>query len=316
MGEPDDALRAFAVERGLRGLELIGRGLEFTVYRGSDGSGRDVALRLAERRFDANANDPYVDTRALLVQEYEITRYLAARGFPVAEPFELVFSKNDDGLDILLCQYIPDDGSGFDSFQLGQLLANLHAMPPPPIKMVASEGLPTQRLIVRRLLRRWAVIGVHLSDWPPLPSAAQLASLLSPCRHDSLMHLDTRAANIRCQATGIRALLDWSNALCGDPVLELARLWEYARMPENGIDPNAVLAGYATVHELPDLNTPTALLYRLDAAVMLALVFLSEAPDPKRGPVAAAQARVLYEELASSYLVGQVAFPPTTHDRR
>jgi hypothetical protein len=109
---------------------------------------------------------------------------------------------------------------------------------------------------------------------------------------------------IRCQATGIAALLDWSNALCGDPVLELARLEEYARMPENGIDPDAVRAGYAAVHELPDLNTPTALLYRLDAAVMLALVFLSEAPDPKRGPVAATDARILYEELASSGLSG------------
>lgn len=70
-------------------------------------------------------------------------------------------------------------------------------------------------------------------------------------------------------------------------------------MPENGIDPDAVQAGYAAVHELPDLSTPTALLYRLDAAVMLALVFLSEALDPKRGPVAAAHDRILYQELAS-----------------
>lgn len=121
MGGREDALRAFAVERGFRGLELIGRGLEFTVYRASDGSGRDMALRIAERRFDTNANDPYVDTRALLVQEYEITRYLAARDFPVA------------------------------------------------VKSHFSEGLLTPPLIVRRLLRRWAAIGVRLNERPPRP---------------------------------------------------------------------------------------------------------------------------------------------------
>lgn len=121
MGGREDALRAFAVERGFRGLELIGRGLEFTVYRASDGSGRDMALRIAERRFDTNANDPYVDTRALLVQEYEITRCLAARDFPVA------------------------------------------------VKSHFSEGLLTPPLIVRRLLRRWAAMGVRLNERPPRP---------------------------------------------------------------------------------------------------------------------------------------------------
>jgi hypothetical protein len=41
-----------------------------------------------------------------------------------------------------------------------------------------------------------------------------------------------RAANLRCVEGSVRVLLDRSNALVGDPVLELARLAEFARLPD------------------------------------------------------------------------------------
>jgi aminoglycoside phosphotransferase (APT) family kinase protein len=37
-----------------------------------------------------------------------------------------------------------------------------------------------------------------------------------------------RAANLRCVEGSVRVVLDWSNALVGDPALELARLAEWA----------------------------------------------------------------------------------------
>lgn len=77
----------------------------------------------------------------------------------------------------------------------------------------------------------------------------------------------------------MRAFLDWSNALVGDPDLELCRLAEYAPPRENGLDLDQVLTGYGR----PDAVTaPWSWIYRLDAAVMLAVVFLHEAPDPAR----------------------------------
>jgi len=91
-------------------------------------------------------------------------------------------------------------------------------------------------------------------------------------------------------------------ALIADPLVELARLVEYARYPENEIDAAALRAGYQTVREAPPLNAPAMLVCRLDTAVMLALVFLSEAPDPKRATRAAEHARDLAERVVAQRL--------------
>jgi aminoglycoside phosphotransferase (APT) family kinase protein len=97
-----------------------------------------------------------------------------------------------------------------------------------------------------------------------------------------------------CVDGSVRALLDWSNALVGDPALELARLTEFARLPENRIDITAVLRGYG---ESPNLREPAFLVYRLDAAVMLAVVFLCESPDEVRGAEWVGRMLELHEEL-------------------
>ncbi len=62
---------------------------------------------------------------------------------------------------------------------------------------------------------------------------------------------------------------------------------------ENELDVEAVRRGYATTATVPSESDPCLLVGRLDAALMLALVFLSEAPDPTRGPAAADHARDL-----------------------
>lgn len=72
---------------GINGLQPLGRGLEFSVFVGrpADGGG-PVAVRVGERRFDSNANDPRVDTRALLRQEHRLTRLLSDHGLPYPSP--------------------------------------------------------------------------------------------------------------------------------------------------------------------------------------------------------------------------------------
>jgi aminoglycoside phosphotransferase (APT) family kinase protein len=100
----------------------------------------------------------------------------------------------------------------------------------------------------------------------------------------SLLHLDLRAANLLVRRGGIRAVIDWSNSMVGDPALELARTAEYARLAENGLDYADFVRGYTTVRPHPVRSAACWELYRLDAAAMLAVVFNSEAPDPVRGP--------------------------------
>ncbi|MET1073994.1 MAG: phosphotransferase [Umezawaea sp.] len=255
--------------RGLAGLRPLAEGLEFTVFRAADPTGREVVLRTPSGgRFQGNANDPDVDTRALLVREERLARHFAAAGLPVAAPVELVLGTTD----VLISHHVPDDGSGADPVRLGALLARLHRVPVPP-------GLPSWRVLPERVVRRWREVAALVPGLPPAPDRRRLAGLLRGRPSDSLLHLDVRAANLRCVDGEVLALLDWSNALVGDPALESARLAEFAALPENGLDVNGVVAGYGS----PVPEHPSSALYRLDAAVMLALVFLSEAPDAERG---------------------------------
>ena len=59
----------------------------------------------------------------------------------------------------------------------------------------------------------------------------------------SLIHLDVRAPNLLVRDGTIRALIDWTNSMIGDPALELARIEHYAPHPENGIDLPELLRG-------------------------------------------------------------------------
>ncbi|GGV63081.1 MULTISPECIES: phosphotransferase family protein [Streptomyces] len=293
MSERPAELGGLADRWGLHGLHLVGRGLEFSVYRARGRDGRPVAVRLAHRRFDSNANDPQVDTRALLVQEYRIARHLAAQGLPVAEPMDLVLADEPTSPDALLSAYVPDDASRLDCFALGQLLARLHRVPKPRLRPVAAQGAPTASVITARIRRRWTEIGRLVDDWPAPPDASLIGGQLTSLTEDSLCHLDVRSANIRRRRGRTIALLDWSNALFGTPELEFGRLAEYARYPENELDLAAIRKGYARTATVPPDNDPCVMVCRLDAALMLALVFLSEAPDPSRGRAAADRAREL-----------------------
>ncbi|HZM76201.1 MAG TPA: phosphotransferase [Candidatus Limnocylindrales bacterium] len=264
------AWQAFCAARGLRPAGIAGRGLDFTVLRMVDAAGDQVAVKVPHARFSSNVNDPHVDRRILLLQEYDVTSHLTVHGLTVARPRELYLSAE---LDVLVCDHVPDGGLGVDGEALGALLARLHAVPIPERPLVASEGdLTTGEIIVQRVERRWKELGrLH----PALPALPALA--VPPAGRNALLHMDVRAANLRCPDRRSPVLVDWANALVADPALELARVSEFARIPGNGIDIDGLRRGYGAAPPVP-------LLYHLDAAVLLALVFRSEAPDPVLGP--------------------------------
>jgi aminoglycoside phosphotransferase (APT) family kinase protein len=298
LGAPPE-VEAFCRARRLENVTPAAGGLDFTVYRASSRDHGAVAVRVPRRRVFSNANDRYVSSRDLLTQEFELARYLAARGHPVARPIELV--RDDGWVDVLVSAYVDDDGSGFDSRELGRILAHLHGEPIPRLRLVAQEGLPAHELVARRLVERWAFLRRFAPTFPELPAERALAEVLEArAKAPSLLHLDVRAVNLRCHTGRIVALVDWSNAVAGDPALELARIAEYARLPENRLDARAVFEGYSELRPLDAATDAAFLVYRLDAAVMLSLVFRSEAPDPARAPSAAARALELAEAVRTA----------------
>jgi hypothetical protein len=102
--------------------------------------------------------------------------------------------------------------------------------------------------------------------------------------------MDARAANLFTRRGAIVAIVDWGNALVGDPALELARIAESDLLDAD------FLAGYGS-DPLGALPPAIGCLYRLDTVVMLALVFLTEAPDPAAAQAMLARVRTLLAAL-------------------
>jgi aminoglycoside phosphotransferase (APT) family kinase protein len=243
MGDRLVALHEFARSRDLRVVEQIGAGLEFTVFRALTAAGDQLVLRLPHGdRYQSNANDPDIDTRALLTWEHDVTGWLAARGIPVAVPLELAHTPGDALPDVLVSSHVPDDGDAVDGVQLGGLLAALHRLRPTTPRPPAARGRPAAEVVRNRLRRRWATAAALSPDVPqPAPDPMLTIADRPP---GSLLHLDVRRPNLRCRDGAVLALLDWSNALIGDTLLELGRVTEFARLPDNGLDLDAIRRGY------------------------------------------------------------------------
>jgi aminoglycoside phosphotransferase (APT) family kinase protein len=272
------SVRMIAADRGFTRLRPAGGGVEFQVFEAAAPDGMRVVLRSpVGGRFQSNPNDRHVDTRLLLRWEHAVTRHLDGLGFPVATPRELVLGDPD----VLVSEFVTDDGRGADQRALGALLRRLHHVPPPAMTPAAAYGRPTAYLLAHRITDRFAELAELADGLPTAPPAERLMAVLALQPTDRLVHLDVRAPNLRCEGGAVRAVLDWSNALTGDPAMELGRLAEYALLPENGLDYEAVMSGY--VVPVP-VGSAAFWIYRLDAAVMLALLFNSEAPSTGRGP--------------------------------
>lgn len=251
-------------------LTPVGAGLDAAVFRAPTAAFGEVAIRVPWARWISNDNDRALDARALLAKEELLANHLHAHGVPTPRAFAL--HRGDDDLDFLVSAYVPDDDSAEDPAALGAVVRAIHAAPVEPAIAAALADGPLADTIATRLVERLAVVGRLAGAPVAAPPVDALRAALAGARYQPcVLHMDVRRTNIRTAAGAIRAIFDWSNALLGDPALELARAAEY------GVRPAAFDAGYGP---LPPVSALVDTIYRLDTAVMLAVVFLSEDPDP------------------------------------
>ena len=268
-------------------LRLEATGMEFVVCRGDSPKLGPLAFRVPWDSHFANANDESVDARDLLRQEAALASHVNA--FGVATPSVRHLHMGNDGFDFLVSEFVAHDGSAPDPREFGQLLRAVHDCPVPDVKLVMQGEREVGDLIAERLLRRSRVIEeiTGMDMLLPEPDFVRAVLAQSTAR-PSLLHMDARPENLLTWRGNIRAIVDWSNALIGSPVLDLARIEEYGQLTPD------FLHGYGA-SEATDAPPSERLLYRLDTAVMLAVVFLSEAPDPTRAKPQIERAASLWE---------------------
>ena len=270
---------------GARELRFAGAGLNFLVCRAETDRFGTVALRTPWVTTLVNDTDGVLDARRLLRQEATLTDYVRAHDIPAPAIHALHLS--EAGGDFLASDFVVGDGSAPDPRAFGALLRAIHTLPPPDFPLIEGGSTPPHERIAARLSERTAALARLTGETFALPPPATLAALLAPrATERALLHMDARPANLFTRRGAIVAIVDWGNALVGDPALEMARIAESGDLDE------AFLVGYGG-DPLGALPPAIACLYRLDTVVMLALVFLAEAPDPQAAGAMLARTRTL-----------------------
>ncbi|MGJ3192095.1 phosphotransferase family protein [Paenarthrobacter sp. FR1] len=266
---------ALAARRGAGSVKWAGAGTEFVFYEATLGGNRE-GYRIPRSVEFNTANNRGVTARSLQDQEMALARWAADNGIPTAGIVDMV---EQNGSPVLILEVVDDDGSELSSATLGSVVAAMHRRPCPDITLVAQDGVPLAARLLHRLEGRYGELRQR-HVLPVLPdSAALLATLESNTSAPRLTHLDLRRQNVRVRRGEPTSIFDWSNALVAPPELELARLEEYSIIEENGINFSAFLDGYAQGGGSIDVGSASWPLLRLDAAVMLAAVFDSVAPN-------------------------------------
>jgi len=268
----------------ITGLREIGHGMDARVYHAESASLGPVAVRVPHARWLNSGNETQLDTRLQLRQDFDLSRHLRAHGLPVPEVFAAHTA--GPGADFTIAQYVESDDSELPEGEFGQLIRAIHEVPAPPLDLVCMESLEDADQVLAerigdRLKNLAAVTGLGLASAGGGAGFPDIRAALAADRGDGLprrlLHMDLRPENILVRSGRPAAILDWSNALIGDPALDLARTAEYGSLTP------AVLAGYGDPGAFTMTPvTPRQAVYRLDTAVMLSHVFLDGAPDQAR----------------------------------
>ncbi|KAM3465431.1 hypothetical protein MY5147_006906 [Beauveria neobassiana] len=294
--------QAFAVEAGLSNLETLAQGLEFSVYKATSLTHNTVVLRVPKFKVFQNANDSNIDARALVRQEAAILDLLRSTAVPVPRCHGIY---EVDGYPAMVCEFMAADSvsaADDDDAALGRVAALIHATPIPAdwaVELVAMEGSSRTQLpalFLKRMRRRFEVLGElepQTRDWAL--DEATLRAVVEPLllgrEPPALLHMDLRRVNVQMSRGKVSAVFDWTNALLAPPVVDVYRSMEWGAQSE------AFLQGYRSVRPLEAVSEREEAFLRLDAALVLALVFVSEAPDPERRVGALRRVQELCEVL-------------------
>lgn len=273
--EVDRALRLAWPRRRFREVHAAGAGTTGQVFQAWTEAWGRVAIKVSPAGIWGNVNDRPKDWRAVLTQEAELLEDVRAHGLPA--PHAIAVGEAA-GLVMLVMEWIDADGSVVPSRELGRLCARLHLLPVPGLRLVEQDQETVELTVARRIEMRLEGLRQLTGEAVLSPGRTErvVLAVTNPSRsRPSLLHLDFRPANLLSRDGTVVAMIDWANALAFEPALELARI------EQAGLLSADFLAGYRELTPVPVVEPLRYLAFRLDAALMLALVFLLEAPDQR-----------------------------------
>ncbi|KAF4434609.1 aminoglycoside phosphotransferase [Fusarium acutatum] len=286
----------FIKAENLTDVKTAGEGLECLVYKASSPAYGPVVLRVPRVKVYQNANDPNTNASDLIQQEMKIYKLLENAPVPVPKAYKYL---EDDGYPAMLCEFVDNDGTEITFEEMGRIAAMIHSTPlsDPAMKTVAFETEDVFSTIEQRLKRRFSVLSrtvPEASSW--ITNWDHIHTILEGLKRfpSSLLHMDFRDVNLRHIDGRISAVIDWTNALIGPAAADIFRTLEFSQLDESFVK------GYTKMTAWPDVTSEEDYLLRLDAALVLALVFTSEAPDAERAEVAVARVRELSKSLVGA----------------
>lgn len=262
-------------EWAVRSLEVVGSGVQNVVFRGDLEKGL-FAFRVPWEREVANINENTFSSRLSLQKEAKFSRFCHSKGIPVPVVHRLHLSEE---LDFLISDYVAADSTPISSYKIGEIANKLHNMPIEGLNYENENGKTTEKHLAERLVKRLQSFNEITSLRIQIPTAEEIEAILKEGEQvKRLLHMDIRPVNLIGHSGEVKAIVDWDNALIGHPMLELMRIAEVKE-----VNWSEFKAGYKNEHIFQALSPIVCLFYRLDTAVMLANLFISQLKIQDKG---------------------------------
>ncbi|MEI5905553.1 aminoglycoside phosphotransferase family protein [Bacillus spongiae] len=250
----------------VKSIVPLASGVENCVFKAKTEEWGEVVIRV-----------PWIknnESRKGLQKEYMLSNHCAKQGIPIPSIF--LFYQSEQ-VDFLVQRFVSGELPEMAEGKMGELVNQLHH-----IEIVSNHEIlyeDCHAFLSERIVKNNNLAmrkgNIHI----PLPSVEELYAIFQsfPLKK-RFLHMDIRKENMIYDADQIVALFDWTNAIMGDPVLELMRIDEYGLLNEDFIN------GYQNFErEMARVPTIVQLLYRYHTVAMLTNLFCFELKDLHQG---------------------------------
>ncbi|MBY0121978.1 phosphotransferase family protein [Bacillus sp. S/N-304-OC-R1] len=225
-----------------------------------------------------------------LKKEAALSEHCFKHHLPVPKVHKLYLSEN---INFLVSDFIDGDDKEISSFAIGELTSQLHHIPIDGLSIIGQDGRSLPSIISKRITSRAGTLGGLMKQDFLIPSTEELERVLNSSQiNDCLLHLDIRHPNLIGKQGHIKAIVDWDNAFIGNPIMELMRISE-----SQELHVEEFLKGYRDLSILERTDGLIQNIYRLDTALMLAILFTTFVPDSLKREYYVNRVQMLIQEI-------------------